>query len=239
MSSQGFRTGLSGGAGQPRRKPRADGEESRREILLAAAQLATTRGLEGLSIGELAEHIGMSKSGLYAHFKSKETLELATIETAAEIFDRDVLQAASGSPGGLGRVLALSEAFLRHLERRVFPGGCFFATVSAQLASRPGRPRDRVMELQARWLGLFAEAVGEAIARGELPRDTDIDQLVFEITAMLVRANFTWIVTGDTRVLDQARIGIRHVFDRVEGHAGHEERSPEPRATRARSRHRA
>jgi len=113
MSSQGLRTGLSGGGEPPRRKPRADGEESRREILVAAARLATTRGLEGLSIGELAEHIGMSKSGLYAHFKSKEMLELATIETAAEIFDRDVLQAASESPEGLGRVLALSEAFLR------------------------------------------------------------------------------------------------------------------------------
>src|SRR5437660_3091941 len=134
------------------RKPRADGVESRRTILLAAAELATTRGLEGLSIGDLAQHIGMSKSGLYAHFRSKEELELATIEMAAEIFERDVLGPAGTSPGGLGRVWALSEAFLGHLERRVFPGGCFFATVAAELASRPGSPRDRVMELQAHWL---------------------------------------------------------------------------------------
>src|SRR5215472_11340273 len=194
------------------RKPRADGVESRRTILLAAAELATTRGLEGLSIGELAEHIGMSKSGLYAHFKSKEELELATIETAAEIFTRDVLAPVSGSPGGLGRVRALSTAFLGHLERRVFPGGCFFATVSVQLASRPGRPRDRVLELQKHWVQQFAEALGEAVTAGELPRDTDIDQLVFEITAMLVRANFAWVVTGETRVLEQARIGISRVL---------------------------
>ena len=80
------------------RKPRADGVESRRTILCAAAELATTRGLEGLSIGELAQHIGISKSGLYGHFKSKEELELATIETAAEIFDRDVVGPASASP---------------------------------------------------------------------------------------------------------------------------------------------
>src|SRR3954471_16562496 len=126
------------------RKPRADGVESRRTILLAAANLATTRGLEGLSIGELAQHIGMSKSGLYAHFKSKEELELATIETAAEIFEREVLGPAGESPAGIGRVWALTEAFLGHLERRVFPGGCFFATVAAQLAASPGRPRDRV-----------------------------------------------------------------------------------------------
>ena len=237
MSSQGFGAGLSAGEERPRRKPRADGEESRREILLAAAKLATTRGLEGLSIGELAEHIGMSKSGLYAHFKSKEMLELATIETAAEIFERDVLGPASESPGGLGRVLALSEAFLRHLERRVFPGGCFFATVSVQLASRPGRPRDRVTELlQKQWLAQFAEALGQAVAGGELPRDTDIDQMVFEITAMLVRANFTWVLTGETSVLDRARIGVSHVLERVKGHTGREKRSSERRATRDRSR---
>src|SRR4051794_1280406 len=122
------------------RKPRADGAESRRAILQAAATLATTRGLDALSLGELARHIGMSKSGLFAHFKSKEELELATIETAAEVFAAEVLRPAADSPGGLARVYALSETFLGHLERRVFPGGCFFATVSVQLAASPGRP---------------------------------------------------------------------------------------------------
>jgi len=201
----------------PGRKPRADGVESRRAILLAAAHLATTRGLEALSIGELAEHIGMSKSGLYAHFKSKEELELATIDTAAEIFVADVLVPAAQSPAGLARVWALAEAFLGHLERRVFPGGCFFAGVSAQLAAQPGRARDRVMEMQRRWLGLFAEALGRAVAAGELPRATDVDQLVYEVTAMLVRANFTWIVTWDRAALEQARVGIRHVLERAGG----------------------
>jgi AcrR family transcriptional regulator len=213
------------------RKPRADGVESRRAILLAAANLATTRGLEGLSIGELAQHIGMSKSGLYAHFKSKEELELATIETAAEIFERDVLGPASQSPGGLKRVMALGEAFFGHLERRVFPGGCFFATVAAQIASSPGRVRDRVMEVQRQWLAQFAEALGEAVAGGELPRDTDIDQLVFEITAMMVRANFTWIVTGDPHMLDKARLGIRHVLERVAGHTRGKSQSSARRAS--------
>ena len=176
-------------------------------------------GLEGLSIGELAQHIGMSKSGLYAHFKSKEELQLATIETAAEIFDRDVLVPARESPGGLGRVRALGEAFLRHLERRVFPGGCFFANVSVQLAARPGRPRERVMEVLARWLELFTISLGEAVAGGELPRETDIDQVAFELNAMLVRANFHWILTGEPGVLDQARTGIRHVLERASGTA--------------------
>src|SRR4051812_8305260 len=163
------------------RKPRADGVESRQAILRAAAELATTRGLEGLSIGELAQHIGMSKSGLYAHFKSKEELELATIETAAEIFRREVLGPAGESPTGLGRVWALAEAFLGHLERRVFPGGCFFATVATQLASRPGRPRDRVTDMLRMWEAQFVDALGEAVRAGELPGDADVDQLVFEV----------------------------------------------------------
>src|SRR6516162_3244331 len=217
MSTNLFESGRSEGERRAGRKPRADGVESRRAILHAAANLATTHGLEGLSIGELAQHIGMSKSGLYAHFNSKEELELATIETAADIFERDVLGPAGASPGGLARVRALSEAFLGHLERRVFPGGCFIATVSVQLASRPGRPRDRVMELQTQWLGQFVAALGQARDGGELPRDADIDQLAFEITAMLVRANFTWIVTGDTRVLEQARLGIQNVLERAVG----------------------
>lgn len=212
----------SAGVSRPTRKARADGEESRRAILHAAAQLATTRGLESLSIGELARHIGMSKSGLYAHFKSKEELELATIETAAEIFDQEVLSSARESPGGLARVQAVSEAFLLHLERRVFPGGCFFANVSMQLAASPGRPRDRVMEILARWIELFAHALGEAVVAGELPRDADLDQMAFELNAMLVRANFSWILTGEPGVLDQARMGIRHVIERFTERKGRE-----------------
>ena len=90
------------------RKPRADGVMSRGVILNAAARLATTRGLEGLSIGDLAQHIGMSKSGLYAHFKSKEELELATIETAAEIFQGDVIDKVPETLGGLARISALT-----------------------------------------------------------------------------------------------------------------------------------
>src|SRR6476659_1724793 len=106
---------------------RSKGQLSRENILLAAAKLATTKGLDGLSIGDLAAEVGMSKSGLYAHFKSKEELELATIETAAAIFDGEVLQPAARAHAGTERLGALVDAFLSHLERRVFPGGCFFA----------------------------------------------------------------------------------------------------------------
>src|SRR5262245_24194736 len=221
MRSHNSETGRADGGTHAGRKPRADGVASRRAILLAAANLATTRGLEGLSVGELAQHIGMSKSGLYAHFKSKEELELATIETAAEIFEREVLVPAEKSRAGLERVWGLAEAFLAHLERRVFPGGCFFAATAAQLAAQPGRARDRVMAMHQHWQKLFIDALRQAVDEGTLPRNTDLEQTVFEITAMLLRANFTWIVTGDAGAMDQARAGIRHVLERVGGAAAH------------------
>jgi AcrR family transcriptional regulator len=200
---------------QTPRKPRDDGIKSRRAILDAAARLATTYGLQELSIGELAGHIGMSKSGLYAHFKSKEELELATIDAAAEIFENDVMRRVEKSLRGTARVRALSEAFLGHLARRVYPGGCFFATVAAQLAPRPSRARDRVSHLQQDWVGQFIAALGQARDDGEIQPAADLDQLAFEITAMLFRANFAWIISQDERVLEQARVGIRGVLSRV------------------------
>jgi AcrR family transcriptional regulator len=200
---------------QAARKPRDDGLKSRRAILDAAARLATTHGLEELSIGELAQHIGMSKSGLYAHFKSKEELELATIDAAAEVFENDVIRRVEESFRGTFRVIALSEAFLGHLARRVYPGGCFFATVAAQLAPRPSRARDRVSRLQQEWVAQFIAALRQARDGGEIQPAADLDQLAFEITAMLFRANFAWIMTADERVLEQARVGIRGVLSRV------------------------
>ena len=99
--------------------------------------------------------------------------------------------------------------------RRIFPGGCFFATVAAQLASHPGRTRDRVMRLQAAWAAQFIVALRQARDAGELPRHPDLDQLAFEITAMMFRANFAWIVTEDEHVLDQARVGVKNVLSRA------------------------
>lgn len=200
---------------QTARKVRDDGLKSRRAILDAAARLATCHGLQELSIGDLAQHIGMSKSGLYAHFKSKEELELATIDAAAEVFENDVIRQVPESPRGTARVMALAEAFLQHLARRIYPGGCFFATVGAQLAARPSRARDRVAQLQAAWIAQFIAALHQACDDGDIQPDSDLDQLAFEITAMLFRANFAWIMTEDERVLNQARVGIRGVLSRV------------------------
>ena len=136
---------------------RSDGARSRSEILHTAAMFATVRGIDQLSIGELAAKVGMSKSGLYAHFGSKEELQLATVAAAAEIFEHEVLAPARLVPVGRDGLIALSDAFLDHLRNRVFPGGCFFDSAAADLHARAGPVRDAVGTFQASWRGLVAE----------------------------------------------------------------------------------
>src|SRR5947209_15401958 len=104
---------------------RADGVRTQSAIVREAVSLATVDGLEGLSIGNLAAALGVSKSGLHAHFGSKQELQLATVAEAARIFDEEVVQPALAAPPGLGQLTAVCEAFFEHLERHTFPGGCF------------------------------------------------------------------------------------------------------------------
>jgi AcrR family transcriptional regulator len=208
------------------RKPRADGIQTRQEILLAAAQLATTRGLEGLSVGELARHIGMSKSGLYAHFQSKEDLELATIETAAEIFDREVLRAVARAPAGARRLRVLVDTYLSHLERKVFPGGCFFAAVAAEFDTRPGPARDRILGVLDNWFSVLTQCVREAQAAREIDPAADVAQAVFEVQAMLVAANFLFVMTDDPVRLAHARRGVEHVLARLAVRGGSRTKRP-------------
>jgi AcrR family transcriptional regulator len=191
------------------------GEASRAAILLAAAKLATLKGLDGLSIGDLAAEVGMSKSGLYAHFKSKEELELATIDMAAAIFDSEVLQPAARAHAGTERLGTLVDAFLAHLERRVFPGGCFFAAVASELDTRPGPARDRVIEILDQWSALFIQCIVDAQASGAIDARAEVAQAAFEIQAMLLAGNFQFVMTNDPIRLTQARKGVEHVLARL------------------------
>jgi AcrR family transcriptional regulator len=199
---------------RPARRRRADGERSRQAILKESAKLASVVGLEGLSIGALADRLGISKSGLYAHFGSKEELELATIGAAGEIFDVEVMRPALSAPPGRARLIALCTAFLAHIERRTFPGGCFFAAVAVEFDSRSGRVRDEIATFLRAWEALIEQLVREARAAGEIDRDADVAQLAFEVEAMLVAANSRLLMTGDARTLARARAGIDAVLDR-------------------------
>ena len=199
----------------PPRASSPKGERSRQAILAAAAKLATTHGLEGLSIGDLAAHLDMSKSGLYAHFKSKQELALATVDTAAAIFRREVVEPAGEAPPGVRRLRALAGAFLDHVRRNVFPGGCFFASVVAEVDSRPGPTRERVAAVVSDWLALQTRCLEDAKAAGEIRRDADVPQAVFEIESMLMAANFLFVLSNDPAPLERARKGVDALLGRL------------------------
>ncbi len=194
------------------RRHRSDGIRSREAILNEAARLATVEGIEGLSLGRLADAVGMSKSGLFAHFRSKEELQLATIETADAIFQAEVVDPALGAAPGITRLRALCEAFLDHLDRGVFPGGCFFASVAAELDTHPGPVRDRALAFVAGWSDHLEAAVTEAQAEHTLDADEDPTQIAFELDAYLLLANAQYVATGDPAALDRARRAIERVL---------------------------
>ena len=190
------------------RRRRADGERTRHAILDAATRLATVEGLDGISLGRLAQTTGMSKSGLFAHFGSKEELQLATIGAAEDVFRTEVLDPSLAEPEGLPRLRALCERFLDHVEQGVFPGGCFFASAAAELDTRPGPLRDRIAEVYDGWIALLEGSVLRAQELGQLDPSLDPEQLVFEVNAMLAEANGVFLLRGDPRVFGMARRAI-------------------------------
>jgi AcrR family transcriptional regulator len=188
-----------------RRRPRADGERTRSAILRAAASLATVDGLEGLSIGNLAAAIGMSKSGLYAHFGSKQELQLATVQEAGRIFAGEVVQPALVAPAGLAQLEAVCEAFFEHLQRRTFPGGCFFAGAALEMGTRPGPVKEAVAGFQAGFVDLLRSFAATAIEQHELPPGEDPDQLAFELNGICLAADANFVLHDNPAVLDLAR----------------------------------
>jgi AcrR family transcriptional regulator len=192
------------------RRQRADGERSRQKILRAAANLATIDGLEGLSIGSLAAHIGMSKSGLYAHFGSKVQLQLATVDTALEIFEAEVVDPTKTVADPRRRLLALYDRFLDHIERRVFPGGCFFASAESELGMHDGPVKDKVASIQQAWTASIEQLVRHAQTRGSLPENEDPAQLAFELDAYGLMGNVGFVLHDDPTYLEHARTAIRH-----------------------------
>jgi AcrR family transcriptional regulator len=180
--------------------------------LRAAARLSSVEGLEGLSIATLAEHVGMSKSGLFAHFRSKEDLQLETIDAAAEVFDEEVIRPALAAPPGVARLRSLADRFLSHVERKVFPGGCFFAATAAEVDGHPGAVRDRIAAVVRSWMELLVRTVREAQSAGEILVEEEPIQIAFEVNAMLVGANSSFLLEGDPAVLSRARAGVERVL---------------------------
>jgi AcrR family transcriptional regulator len=193
---------------QRERRRRSDGERSRSAILDTAAQLATVEGIGGLSLSRLADEVRMSKSGLFAHFGSKEELQLATIERANEIFDERVLEPASNASGGLERLRLLADGYLRYIEADTFPGGCFFASVLAEVDTHPGPVRDRLTRFLSDWLGELESSVRDAQSDGEIDPSEDPGQLVFEIEAAILLGNAEYVVARTSEPIERARRAV-------------------------------
>jgi len=189
------------------------GQRTRRAILDRAASLATEEGLEPLSIGRLAEATGMSKSGLFAHFGSKEELQLATVDHAASVFVEEVIAPAREAPKGMARVWALCDHMIGYSERQVFPGGCFFASASFEFNNRPGPVRDRIREMLRSWISYLEHAIEQAQELGELQPGISARDLAFQLDALAQAANAQYQLFDDDAVFDAARRAIR---DRLE-----------------------
>jgi len=185
------------------------GQRTRNSILEAAAALATEEGLEPLSIGRLAEETGMSKSGLFAHFGSKEELQLATVEYAAALFVAEVIEPARSAPKGLARIWALCDHMIGYSERRVFPGGCFFAATSFEFNNRPGPVRDSIEQMIRSWLSYLEHAVEQAQEAGELDPKASAREVAFQLDAFAQASNAQYQLFRNPQVFDDARRAIQ------------------------------
>jgi AcrR family transcriptional regulator len=185
------------------------GQRTRNSILETAAALATEEGLEPLSIGRLAEETGMSKSGLFAHFGSKEELQLATVEYAATLFVAEVIEPARSAPRGLARIWALCDHMIGYSERQVFPGGCFFAATSFEFNNRSGPVRDRIEEMIRSWLSYLEHAVEQAQEAGELDPKASAREVAFQLDAFAQASNAQYQLFRDPQVFDDARRAIQ------------------------------
>jgi AcrR family transcriptional regulator len=190
------------------RAVRADGARSRAAILEHAMTLASVTGLDGLSIGDLAAAAGMSKGGVYAHFGSKQDLQLAVIRAAREVFIDRIITPALQQDSPAAQLRALAEGFLGYVEDRVFPGGCFFVSAAAEFGSRPGPVREEVAAAQRDWTGLLQAVAARARQAGELPARTDPGQLAFQLASLLAGANLTYVLHDDPALLTRARRAV-------------------------------
>ncbi|HEV7765119.1 MAG TPA: TetR/AcrR family transcriptional regulator [Thermoanaerobaculia bacterium] len=185
------------------------GERTRQSILDRAVDIASLQGLQGLTIGSLAEELGMSKSGLFAHFGSKEELQIATIEAASQRYITEIFTEALHEPRGYPRLVAICNAWLSYIRRSVFPGGCFFAAASFEFDSRPGPVRDRVRHMMDDWMHALERSIRMAKDEGHLKDDVDSAQLAFELNSLFFGANFSFYLRDDQQAIERAERAVK------------------------------
>ena len=211
------------------------GDRTRQSILERAVDIASVEGLEGLTIGRLADELDMSKSGLFAHFGSKEDLQLATIAAAGERFIEETFRPALKAERGYPRLLAICRGWLSYIRRDVFPGGCFFAAASFEFDGRPGPVRDAIAKAMDDWMTAIERAIVMARDEGHLDPAVDPKQLAFEINSIFFGANFSYQLRNDKKALQRA---TRAIEDRLESLRAFQRRKRVPAGARRRGRRR-
>jgi len=181
------------------------GDRTKEAILEESANLASLMGLNGLTIGTLASHTGMSKSGLFRHFGSKEQLQIDTLKSGIDRFTQTVIQPTLKTPRGIGRLRALFDHWLAWATDQGLPGGCLFIAASVELDDQPGTARDYLVATQRQWLDLIATTARKAIATADLRSDLDGDQFAHEFNAILLGFHQASRLMRDPRAVDRAR----------------------------------
>ncbi len=181
------------------------GEETRERILDTAGRLAAREGLDGLSLGKLADSLGVSKSGLFAHFSSKEELQLETLRAFSTRFIAQVLRPAFVRPRGLPRLRALFELWLAHTSDPALPGGCLFMAASIELDDREGPVREFLVRSMRDLLEMISRSARLAVEEGHLRKGLDCDQLAFELYGILLSLNHAHRLLRDPKAERRAR----------------------------------
>jgi AcrR family transcriptional regulator len=198
-------------ASMPRRSAAAVAE-TRAAVTKAAVDHASVEGLEGLTIGALAQAAEMRKSSVFSLYGSKQELQRAALEAAIDRFKQEVWEPVAERPPGLERLLALCDSWLSYHEREVMPGGCFLTTATIEYDARPGPMRDAIARTMTQWLGVLEREAAMAVDRGELPADTDPGDIAFQLNALAAAASYGFQLWRDPAVFDRARRSMRRVL---------------------------
>jgi len=195
------------------RRSNAEAARTRVAIIDRAVQTASIEGLEGVTIGRLADDLGMSKAGVIGHFGNKTDLQRATFHQAQQIFTTEVWERAKDKPRGLPRLSAICEAWIKHVSNSPFPGGCFMCTVATEWDAREGDIHDEVRDSWRLWLKVLAREAAAGRDAGDLPEDSDPDQIAFELNAIAMALNQSLQLFDDRRAPARARSAVRRVLN--------------------------
>lgn len=194
------------------RSSRAEAARTRSAVVTRAVDLGSAAGLEAVSIGRLADELGLSKSGVIGPFGSKEELQLAAVQAASERFRAEVWDPVADLPQGLPRLAAIVEAWFSYLERDVFPGGCFLTAASLEFDDRPGAVRDAIAAAFTYWLAVLEREAATAQERGELSGEPGPRQLAFQLNAYVMAGNWAKQLYGGSAQLAAARAAAQQLL---------------------------